>query len=489
MKLNVMKINHAKPAEKTYALPDGNGLQLEVTPGGKKLWRYRYQLNGRRNRMSFGSYPEVGLKDARNRRIAVEEVIAKGFDPVEFKQKEESREAALPAEVSEVNVEAYEPLVYQGSPVVPTQLLAQLYGCNVKNIKQNYKRNEKRFVEGKHYYKVEGEELRRVKHLASQRGQVKISTQTPTVLLWTERGAARHAKMLETDAAWDVFEKLEDAYFNRETDKDVVPALRKRFLRRYIDLDVITSLTVARELELDHSSVVANVFALDLPQEIMNQNFPIGEEVIQGRERVSVVAMTHAGFQLVMQHYSGKRVKEFMLNVAEEFALCSPVNTGAAAVETVAPRCIKPRIDAQKMLALKGALRIYAAMENRTYVHAAAELCSYFKIGKLEDLGIESYDIALEYVWMGIERPYCPAPEAEERCSDQKLLLLRGALDLWAYHADSRSYSEVMIEFERTTGVAIPESVPEKDVQKVLLIIWGKISAALALKEAAQRVA
>lgn len=40
------------------------------------------------------------------------------------------------------------------------------------------------------------------------------------ITLWTQRGAARHAKMLETDQAWDVFEKLEDFYFSQSRAND-----------------------------------------------------------------------------------------------------------------------------------------------------------------------------------------------------------------------------------------------------------------------------
>ncbi|MFA9394106.1 MAG: integrase arm-type DNA-binding domain-containing protein [Halodesulfovibrio sp.] len=484
MKLNTLKIKHAKPAEKTYALPDGDGLQLEITPEGKKHWRYRYQLNGHRNRMSFGSYPDVGLKDARGMRMAAEELIARGIDPV--KQKKQGEEEHLVQLPAPVEFELGEPLVYRKMPVVPTQLLAQFYGCNVKNIKQNYKRNEARFVEGKHYFKLEGEALREIKRLASQRGQVGISTQTPTVLLWTERGAARHAKMLETDAAWDVFEKLEDAYFNREVAQVVESSsLGRRYLQKYLELDVITSLTVADELQVEHSHVVANIWALEQSLEVMEHNFRIGEAVVEGRERISIVAMTQAGFNLMMQHYSGKRVKDFMLNVAEEFALCRPLVSTTNTVRQITPRLIKPCIDARRMLALKGALRIYAAIENRTYDETSTELCAYFKLARLEDLGLESYEIALEYVWMGIERPHIPNVQTETLCSDESYSMLRGALDLWVYHADTRSYEEVMKEFEKTTGIGSPEFVPEKDVLKVLLIVWGKLSAALALKEVA----
>ncbi len=484
MKLNVMKIKNAKPTEKTYALPDGDGLQLEITPEGKKHWRYRYQLNGHRNRMSFGSYPNVGLKDARGMRIVAEELIACGIDPVE--QKKQGEKEILVQLPASIEVETCEPLVYKTHPVIHTQLLATFYGCDAGSIKKNYKRNEHRFVEGKHFFKLEGDELKEIKRLATNCPQVEIPIQAPVLMLWTERGAARHAKMLETDAAWDVFEKLEDAYFNREMAPVVESSpLGRRYLQKYLELDVITSLTVAEELQVEHSHVVANIWALEQPLEVMEHNFRIGEAVVEGRERISIVAMTQAGFNLMMQHYSGKRVKDFMLNVAEEFALCRPPVATRNTVRQVTPRVIKLCIDAKRMLALKGALRIYAAIENRTYDETSAELCAYFKLARLEDLGLESYEIALEYVWMGIERPYIPNVQTETLCSDESYSMLRGALDLWVYHADTRSYEEVMKEFERTTGIGSPEFVPEKDVLKVLLIVWGKLSAALALKEVA----
>lgn len=72
------------------------------------------------------------------------------------------------------------------------------------------------FVAGKHFFKIEGEELRELKHRPSLSGSVKIALNVRSLILWTERGSARHAKMLETDQAWDVFEKLEDCYFNHQ---------------------------------------------------------------------------------------------------------------------------------------------------------------------------------------------------------------------------------------------------------------------------------
>lgn len=99
---------------------------------------------------------------------------------------------------------------YAGKPVVTSTMLARLYGAAEKQIRNNYLRNRGRFIEGKHYFKIEGSELSDLR--ASLRGS-QIPSKARSITLWTQRGAARHAKMLETNKAWDVFEALEDSYF------------------------------------------------------------------------------------------------------------------------------------------------------------------------------------------------------------------------------------------------------------------------------------
>ncbi|EEX9764318.1 hypothetical protein DAH21_06390 [Escherichia coli] len=109
-------------------------------------------------------------------------------------------------------VESLVVVTYSNVPVITTGLLANLYKTEEKHIRQNFKRNECRFIAGKHFFKVSGCELDSLR--TSQRG-LQISPKTRSLILWTERGAARHAKMLETDQAWEVFEKLEDCYFSQ----------------------------------------------------------------------------------------------------------------------------------------------------------------------------------------------------------------------------------------------------------------------------------
>lgn len=102
-------------------------------------------------------------------------------------------------------------IAHHGVHVITTELLARVYGTEPVRIRQNHKRNRSRFTEGKHFYKVTGQQL---KDLRVSLSDSQIPANVRSLILWTERGAARHAKMLETDQAWEVFERLEDNYFN-----------------------------------------------------------------------------------------------------------------------------------------------------------------------------------------------------------------------------------------------------------------------------------
>ncbi|HDL7799917.1 TPA: ORF6N domain-containing protein [Yersinia enterocolitica] len=113
------------------------------------------------------------------------------------------------------SIDTLKPILHNQIPVVTTELLAQLYGTESIRIRQNHHENKERFIIGKHFFKLEGELLREFKHRVSLNYSVKIARNVRSLTLWTERGAARHAKMLETNQAWEVFEKLEDCYFSQ----------------------------------------------------------------------------------------------------------------------------------------------------------------------------------------------------------------------------------------------------------------------------------
>ncbi len=81
MALNDMKIRTAKPKEKFYKLTDGDGLYLHVTEKGGKLWRFRYRFDGKEKLLALGSYPEITLLDARQRRDEARRQLANKIDP------------------------------------------------------------------------------------------------------------------------------------------------------------------------------------------------------------------------------------------------------------------------------------------------------------------------------------------------------------------------------------------------------------------------
>ncbi|OSL33101.1 ORF6N domain-containing protein [Escherichia albertii] len=116
---------------------------------------------------------------------------------------------------TQISVETLSPITHNQIPVITTELLAQLYGTEPVRIRQNHHENKVRFVEGKHFFKVVGNDLKELR-VALNYSQNPISPKARSLILWTERGAARHAKMLETDLAWEVFEKLEDCYFSQK---------------------------------------------------------------------------------------------------------------------------------------------------------------------------------------------------------------------------------------------------------------------------------
>lgn len=118
--------------------------------------------------------------------------------------------------MSNISFEKLPITTHRNIPVITTEMLANLYGTDPKLVRQNYQRNAERFIDGKHCFKLQGEELRAFKDETSQRGLVNIYPKVSHLFLWTERGAARHAKMLETEQAWEVFERLEDCYFDRK---------------------------------------------------------------------------------------------------------------------------------------------------------------------------------------------------------------------------------------------------------------------------------
>jgi len=86
MPLTDMKIVKARKQKKSQTMFDGDGLYLLITPTGGKLWRFKYRFAGKGQLLALGTYPEVSLADARERRASARKQLANGIDPGSVKK-------------------------------------------------------------------------------------------------------------------------------------------------------------------------------------------------------------------------------------------------------------------------------------------------------------------------------------------------------------------------------------------------------------------
>lgn len=179
------------------------------------------------------------------------------------------------ASLAQINDTQVSIINFKSIPVVTTEMLADFYGADVKNIQNNFLRNTGRFIEGKHFFKIVGQELREFKKSLTLLKMVSPNARALT--LWTERGAARHAKMLDTDQAWGVFEQLEDCYFHRQ---EILAKTHKS------DREPLTSavnLLVAKTKHLSYSDayiLVHQRFNVEHIEDIPFETIPVAVEYV-----------------------------------------------------------------------------------------------------------------------------------------------------------------------------------------------------------------
>ena len=88
MSLKDTEIRAIRATDKPVRKADGKGLYVEAFPNGSKLWRLKYRFAGKEKRLALGSYPEIGLAEARKRRDAARATLEQGIDPG-LKRKQE----------------------------------------------------------------------------------------------------------------------------------------------------------------------------------------------------------------------------------------------------------------------------------------------------------------------------------------------------------------------------------------------------------------
>ena len=127
--LTAAAIRNAQPGPKPRKLVDGRGLYLEVSPKGGKWWRLKYRFHGKEKRLSLGVYPDVSLKDARERRDAARKLLANDVDPSAARKAEKAATADRAANSFEV-------------------LAREWFAKHVANWSDSHTKRTRRFLEG-----------------------------------------------------------------------------------------------------------------------------------------------------------------------------------------------------------------------------------------------------------------------------------------------------------------------------------------------------
>jgi integrase len=116
MALSVTTLRNAKPKARPYKLADEKGLFLLVQPSGGMLWRFKYRIDGRdaagnpkrvEKKLGLGTFPEIGLKDARDLRDEARALLAKGIDPADKKRRDKQAAKVSAANTFSAVAKAY----------------------------------------------------------------------------------------------------------------------------------------------------------------------------------------------------------------------------------------------------------------------------------------------------------------------------------------------------------------------------------------------
>lgn len=149
----------------------------------------------------------------------------------------------------------------KGIKVLTTKQIAEAYGVKADIIGYNFRYNKEHYIEGKHYIMLEGQALRDFKLTT-----VEIQRLLPRVnklYLWTEKGALLHAKSLNTDKAWEVYDYLVDHYFRTVKEN---PAPKPHG-------SLVVDVPVNGEIQKDIAAIRKNISALDVLMDTINKYY------------------------------------------------------------------------------------------------------------------------------------------------------------------------------------------------------------------------
>lgn len=123
-------------------------------------------------------------------------------------------------------IDQLETIEYKGVLVLMTSQLAEVYGAESDIINRNFNNNKKYYTSEKHYYLLEGVELKEFKTTTGKNyGSLK---RVNKLYLWTAKGAHMHAKSLGTDEAWSAYDSLIDNYYDTKEQLDELTLMARK---------------------------------------------------------------------------------------------------------------------------------------------------------------------------------------------------------------------------------------------------------------------
>lgn len=171
---------------------------------------------------------------------------------------------------------------YNATLVLTTQQIAEAYGTEPRVISNNFGRNKDRYAEGKHYIRLEGDSLKAFK----TNHHFDESSKVNKLYLWTQKGALLHAKSLNTDKAWEAYDRLVDNYFEKKESRIDRSQLSPEIQALYGLLDN------QAKLELEQRRQQEEISRIDTTVSTMKEIFtqPIGDWKAEINARVREVA-------------------------------------------------------------------------------------------------------------------------------------------------------------------------------------------------------
>lgn len=154
---------------------------------------------------------------------------------------------------------------HNGTLVLTTQQIAEAYGTSTDTITRNFNRNKDRYTEGKHYIALEGEEKNNFIDL----GQIDRSLKNAkTLYLWTQKGTFLHAKSLNTDTAWEVYDRLVDSYFEKKNEVQINTAELSPELQMFQKI-----FTSVAQQQIEQKRQAEQLNRIEQKQEVITETF------------------------------------------------------------------------------------------------------------------------------------------------------------------------------------------------------------------------